>query len=561
MKRILIIIAIILFVAGIITYYSYETWLENRIKYQFSEIINKDPSSLYRYTFTDLDINVVSGSVDVRGVSARPTELAYERLNDRKDKLRFLIYFTLDEIKLEGLDIQLFLTTGKISIKSLNIENPGFEYYFNTGKKVKQENMPLQEIFNKNFQEAVIGSLLIRNGEITIDNHDNHEDAIRVHNFNMKLENARMDSITLTQFTPFEYEDIKIFAGGFKVDASEDFELNSGELTFKVGRQSLEIRDFQLNPKYNKESFSAKYDYQKQWMAIKLERLELENIDTERFVNTGFLDISKIILRNPALSLYKNKTKEEGDFEKKHLPASMLHQVNWSVKADTVIIDNGFVSFDMTSNITRENSRMIFTEIHGSVVNLTNDTASLIEHPTMTIHGNGKVFNKIQSELIMDFDLMNPEDQYHVHGEVGTFEAMELTPVLEPLAGIRLDAGTFDKIDFDFYANDHQSSGHLNAMYSNLNVILLKEDTAGKKKRGFISAVANTFMNTNNDPTKGSFRPGIIQAERDQNKGIFNQIWLSVQSGLVSTIAPVTIDKEIKEEQRRLRKKRNREGK
>ena len=47
---------------------------------------------------------------------------------------------------------------------------------------------------------------------------------------------------------------------------------------------------------------------------------------------------------------------------------------------------------------------------------------------------------------------------------------------------------------------------------------------------------------------------GIVEAERDQGKGIFNQIWISVQSGLVSTIAPVVTDKETKKEQKRLKK-------
>ena len=72
---------------------------------------------MYTYTFDDLDINAVTGSIDVTGISATPTDLAYERLNNDKDKLRFLINFTLDEMDLEGFDVTKFLTTGEISCR------------------------------------------------------------------------------------------------------------------------------------------------------------------------------------------------------------------------------------------------------------------------------------------------------------------------------------------------------------------------------------------------------------------------------------------------------------
>ena len=493
MKKILFISFLVLITAGIIVYFSYEKWIESRIKYQFSEIINNDPESLYTYTFSDLSINIMSGSVDVSGISATPTKLAYDRLSNKKDKLRFLINFSLDEIQLEGFDISLFLTTGKISIKSLLVDSPGFDYYFNPEKKTPQETMPLDEIFNEKFKEATIGKLLIRNGEIKLDNHANHEDAIIIRDFNMKLEKARMDTQTLTQFTPFEYEDIKVYAAGIKVNAAEDFELNSGEMTFIVGRKSLEIRHFQLNPNFTQEKFSNRYNYQKQWIAVKLDRLEISGIDTEKFVNTGILDVEKINLKNPAVSLYKDKTKEEGPFVKKLLPASILKKIKWSIKADTILVENGFVSFDMTSNITKEDTRMIFTEIDGLVTNVTNDSMALLDNSNLTVKGRGLIFNTIDSELSMDFDLLSPTDQFTVSGKVNSFDAKELTPVMEPLAGVKLQGGRFKSVDFQFDADDEKSNGHLDAEYADLKIQVLNQDTTLKKKKKGVCIVHGKY--------------------------------------------------------------------
>ena len=282
-KKVFKILGIVLVAAAVGVYFSYDYWLEKELKYRLSEIINKDPNRLYQYSFSELNINLMDGSVDLRGINIHPSEDAFDSLMSETNELRFILQLTMDEIELNGFEITEFLTTGNIIVESLIITEPHFEYFFHPRKKQAKHAMPLSNVFNKNFKTAELGKLLINDASIKLVDQTNSGPTTTVHLLNIELTKAKMDSITLQSYMPFEHEKLSINAAGLSIDAGKLFSITSDSIFFNEESKSLGLKNFQVKPKYSQKNFTKLYDEQKQWFAIKLDSLVLNHINIDTF--------------------------------------------------------------------------------------------------------------------------------------------------------------------------------------------------------------------------------------------------------------------------------------
>ena len=564
--RILKIVAALILVLAVLVYFSYDTWLENRLEDRLAAIINKQPGNLYHYSFEELDINVFDGSIDLEGITIRPTVAAIDSLRSENNGLRFLLDLRMEQIELDGLDIKQFLGTGNISVDSLIISEPSFEYYFHPRKKSASQLMPLQQVFNEKFQEANLGKLLIRDGTIKIDDQSEEGSAIHIHHLNIELNGAHMDSLTLARFTPFDYQGIHMIAAGINIDVNEDFSIRSDTIIFNVDNESIELLNFQLNPKFSQENFRETYPYQKQWLAIKLGRLFINHINSERFLETGLIDIGKVDLYDASVALYKDKTKPLKEEKIKQLPASLIRSIQWKLNIDSVNLYNGFVTVDQTSELTGKESHLFFSDLHAQLLHFTNDSSVMAESSLMYIDGSGSVLGKAAASIHLRFDLESEKDEFEAWGTMGDVSGEEFNAVLDPMAGIKIKSGNIHQLSFELSGDDGYSSGVVDANYEGIRLEFMKIDSAEEteSKKGFMSFAANSVINTTNLESESSYLQGIIHSERDLEKGFFDFLWHSIQSGIVSTMAPFTTDKEIKaiqkqkkKENRRLKKGKN----
>ena len=555
-KTILKILAGIIVGLAVIVYFSYDYWLEKKLKYQLSEIINKDPNSLYEYSFSKLNIHLMEGSVDLKGIKIRPTETAYDSLANEENGVRFLLNLNMEEIKLKGFEITKFLTTGIISAESLTITEPVFDYFFHPRKKKANSTLPLNSIFSDKFVEANLGVFSIENAQIKIIDQTRSGPAILIHHMDFELTKAHINSTTLQRFSPFDYEDIKIVAAGINIDASENFSIKSDSLRFRVKDETILIKNFQVNPKLGQKRFANKYQVQKQWFAITLDELVLNQIDFDSFVESGLVDIGKIELKSPNIGLYKDKSKPPPPFKRKLLPASAIKTIPWALSIDTVVITNGFVTINETSALTSKDSHLTLNKLNATVYNFTNDSGSKKNNPIMELNAASQVMGVAATQINMKFDLNSKIDEFSVHGSVGSVSGKTFNPVLEPMMAIRVTAGMVNHIEFSFTAMDTLSRGTLDADYKGMKLEVFKADSTAKKhhKQGLLSFAANTVVKSNNNKGRTNYIQGVIKSERVQEKDVWPYLWHSIQSGLVSTLVPVTNKKDAKQQQKQFRK-------
>lgn len=115
----------------------------------------------------------------------------------------------------------------------------------------------------------------------------------------------------------------------------------------------------------------------------------------------------------------------------------------------------------------------------------------------------------------------------------------ELNTLSRNMSLAEIESGTINKAIFNVSGNIRTTNGTLKLYYNNLKVNVLKNDdeTGELKKRGLISALANTIIIKNDNPDEdGELRIGQTDAERLNSGSFFNLMWKSIFSGLKESV-------------------------
>ncbi len=555
-KRILIIVVAIILAAGTIVYFIKDEIIEDQVRQKLASMINENPQGYYVFEFDELDLRLLERKLILKGIIIRPKPLAFDSLLAAESPVRALFELQLKKIVLHDLDLENLISNNRIKVASLDIQKPQVSYYFNpTKKKPDNKTLPLKEVFSDNLQEARLGRLTIEDAGFDIVDYTKDGFRIAVKGLDIDLDSARMSQATLEKILPFDYADIKVSADGLLVKANEDFDINSGYMSFIVSDKTIIVHDLQINPRLSRRQFAKKYKVQKQWFALVVDSLRMNNLDIPAFMSTGIVHVQNLAIYKPNVALYKDKSKPMPPFKKKMLPASALHSIPWGLMVDTVAIHNGTVIINETSALTGQRSHLSFYQLNGNLYNFTNDSSRINQNPYMTLTASTRVMNQAPTTMKITVDLSSTLDYFEVEGRVGRVKADAFNKVLHPMMGIKVLNGLIHQVSFSFSANDTLSTGDLDIDYENLKIEVseARADSEKAQRKGFMTFAANTLVKTHNRPGNKNYLHGIIYTQRNQQKDIWPYLWHAIQSGLVSSMVPITNDKEKRQKQREVR--------
>lgn len=503
---------------------------------KLTELIDNRPESLYRYSFDTLDVDLWRGAVALTGVGIQPKESLVDSVNSTTNNTRTYIHTHIQKIELQGVKILKFLRTGDLVLTELRIETPRFNYFYNPEKEGVESMPPLQTIFSASFSSALLKQLRLTNGEVFLQKINEQEPDLSIANIELSLTDAYADTSTIKKFALFEYADIAMTSTGIFAKISEEYHVVSDTIWFDVQRKLIRISAFQVRPQFNRETFASRYPYQKNWMALTVDQVSLGHFDFDRFNYTGEVHVGEVMLENPNLALYKDKTKPLPPYEKKFLPASNLKKIPWPLTVDTTFVKGGTVTINEKSKMRAEITDLTFNQIEATVSGFSNNPRVQRTDQHLIVKATGRPMNAVNSALNMDFDLQSKTDQFTATGSMNAFEAASFNKVFAPGLGIRFLSGEIEDVKFHFKGMDTLSTGTIDMKYSGIKIEVLKSEQV--EKSGFFSLLANTIIKSNNNPEKQNYSQGIIKSPRDQSKGLFPFVWHSLRSGLVSTFVP-----------------------
>ena len=314
--------------------------------------------------------------------------------------------------------------------------------------------------------------------------------------------------------------------------------LSFGEIGLSTGTGEVYVKNFHLEPLFNKHDYTRKLGYQTDWMDISIKELRFQRMNLRSLIFEGKMQAGLLEIDSLVLDDYRDKRIAPRPGFKPPMPQDGIRKLKTYLRVDTVILKNGKAFYaEQTGAVP---GTIFFDKMSATFTGLTNDSVLLNAGLVSELKGTAYMMGKGKLDVTVNFDFGDKKNSFNFSALMGTVDMVEINPMLSNLLPARVVSGKINKLVVPMvYANDEEAKGHLLFYYNDLSVEVLdkKQTTWTKIKTGVINFAANDLVVNNDNPTKsGKMKTGVIFFKRDKEKGIINFFWKSTLSGLKSTM-------------------------
>jgi hypothetical protein len=496
-------------------------------------LLEQNKPMKHRIEYKKIKVNLFRQYIKVRDVKMTPAP----ELNKEEN---VWMEINVSTIRLTDIDIRALFFDKALIIGDINILQPDVivhlplnppEEIIDSVQVDKTKKARKQALKSISLERILIsgGSFkLIRNNVILA---SSPEISFITENINI-IKNSEDEAIGYT------YGNMKIHLGDIKLYSESGlYDMSVAGFTANKKDSTITLDGFRMIPKYDKKEFSGKLQFQDDRFDISIGKIELARIGIEQLIFGGPLRISAIKIDNLSADIYRDKNVAFNINKFPLFHNEMFLKLGLPFYLDTLAIINSRIEYGELVAGRPEPGSIILENFNLKTLNLTNQIGTDTSFNVMLLTVNAKVMGEgtLNAELILPLE--GDTRTIECSGSVGAMNLAPLNSMLEPSINMKFHAGRLNRMTFAFTGNDNQSSGWMEFLYQDLDVILLKKEP--EKEWGFVSVLANTMTLSNNPAPGKDLKIVSIGFERDKNKGLINYVWKTIQSGMVHTILPI----------------------
>ena len=506
--------------------------------------VNEASNHLYRINFTDVQLNLLTGTIAIDSVHLSPDTAVFNALRKKGLAPVHLFELKMKELRLTRIGILTAYFKKRINMNAIILDHPSINMlHFDVPKKpdtVKEEKT-LYQMISKSLESIHVRTIKILYADFDYLSGERRIVLNRVKNLNVNVTDLLIDSASQFDKKRFYYtKDVEFEMFGYKsVSKDKMYTIKLDTLKGSAADGIVNIKSLKMIPMYPDLTFSRKYSNQKDRYDLSFNEISLKGFDFVRF-NTEAVIYARSVKIGPAkVNVFMNRELPPPTFNKgRNYPQIALQRVGIPLILDTVQFRNIDVAYTEYNPITKERGTVHIDNLKGNLLNATNDADQKKQHSHMLAKLSA-VIMKAPINININFNLLAKDGAFHYSGNIGSLNMVSLNPLAESLGLVKIESGQVQKADFDVQANLNGSHGSMHLYYTNLKVQLLKEGENGapKKKLGFLSFLANTFVVKDANPTKGDpVRTGKIEFTRTPAASFFNLLWKGIFIGIRETV-------------------------
>jgi len=470
----------------------------------------------------------------------------------------------IKRVSLSYVDPFKLILDNKLKVGKIKIIQPSLDLYFLNRKalnsnEVSDTSNTIIDLDGFEIKKMKV-QLFLKNGNSII---------IKRLNFNM--DKPRIQTQLFPELNKaLTYKNLEINCNDITyTDSKSTYNLSLGDIEIGENFKKIIIKDFKMDPKYDKKTFASKYPYQIDQFVVDLDQMEIQNLDLERLINNNVLSIQNIDINGLNMEVFRDKSYPLNVNNFPKLPQQQIRGIKQQIEIQNINVKSANIIYLEKLDEDSKVGRVDFKNLQAQISHFGN-TKNWIQNEEFRINAQTNIYDKVPLFTQMNFPLGS--NTFYISGQVKKSPMHYFNAFTVSNAGIEIEDGNIDRMEFNFKANTKTSSGELSLLYNSLKIKILKEKETGEiKKRKFFNFVVNSILLPKQNPNKkGEEYHGIIAFERDINKGVFNYLWKSVFSGIKDTflkenkdIQDYTLEKEetnyrrkeIRQQKRNKRKK------
>ena len=448
----------------------------------------------------------------------------------------------IPRVTLQTKSLPNLQSTGELIIQQLLLSDPSITLYLDADEAVR-----LNEDQDENIlPQTVIENLIIHHFEIK-------DGSLSLREKGKKPEVGAFNNLSLT-FNDLEFD--LSSPSSFKKDfyLNKDFNLELSDYEIKLAdslnilrvgyamlsTERLDLKDVELIPRYGNYQYARKVGHQTDVARVTVPWIVLEGFNLEKMVQDNSIEARTAYFRNPKANVFRDKRYDMKEDIQRPMPQELMVNGAFNVKLDSLIIENGTVTYREFPVSGMVPGELNFTSLD-AVMTPFHITKDSVEYPISS--------NFLEASSLLNGEApinLSAELFYHrpypidVTAEVGEFELNLLNSMVETNAFASILEGVVKGGKWHFVANDDDARGCMNIRYNNLKLRLLEERTLarGKGRKNVLTFVINNLAIRKNNPRPIFNRmvPSPIYYERDKSRFIFNYLWKTTLTGLGGSV-------------------------
>ncbi|GAB3933144.1 hypothetical protein [Mucilaginibacter myungsuensis] len=534
-------------------YYAYQRFLggnkwKTLLQEQMKDLVASSTDSLYRIEYSDFDLNITSGNATLTDFKLVPDTNVYNKMVADKKAPDNLFTLGVKKLSIKNVGAKKAYQEKVLNIHDIIIENPDLTIVnkrmaYNDTVKVGKPKTPY-EIIKKIFKRLQIDTIGLKNISLTYINKSGpvtKTNAIK--NLDIGVSQILIDSLSAQDPERFYYtKGVQFTLRDYKLATADSLYLvKVKQLQFSTAQRSLILTKPALVPRYDKKAFYRKIKRADDRFDLAFERIAITDVDLQRFLRDQKLYAGLLYINKGRVEIYHDGRYKGGPKTSKigKDPHQQLQKVALDMKIARIRLEKTSITYaetDATSGIT---GVINFDHTTGDFTNVTNDPEAKKLNHFMTARIRTSFLNAAPLSVNFKFDLNDKAGAFNYNGTLSNLDGRKLDKLLRPLAMVHIKSADIKRLHFNVNANNYSGKGGLEFYYKNLNVELLKKDTATNKlvAQGFISKIANSLVIDNDNPDKkGNFRPGPINLKRDPTVSFFSFLYKGLLDGIKPSV-------------------------
>lgn len=473
---------------------------------------------------------IISNKIEGRINKMLGSEAAYKTLDvdllQRRVELKNLNYhkngrkIVAEEVVLKGIGFYTYLMKDRLEIGEVILRHP--EVTVSQKEKSPKDSVQTFE------RDITISKFKTVDGVFRFQNQDSVGNAMFLRIPELEISNIKIDSATVKEKIPFKYESYSLVSDSVRINLNPEHFVAASHFKIKNGRTS--VKNFRIIPYYDKDKFNEVVPFEKDRISLKTDEITLDSLQFYFKEGMLFLRNPNMTVTGANLQIYRNKELPD-DPSGRPLYSQMLREAPVKLDFEKVKVKNSKIEYEERVQADRPTAKIGFYEINADVENIINIGLDRKDFPRTKVTANANFQQESPVNIEWSFNTTNPEDKFLISGNFGKIPAEALNPLMRPSMNMEVE-GAINEAYFTFTGNEDFLIGDVRLNYDQFRIVLLEEN--GNKKKGFLSAVANLFVDNDGVSEENSAQQ--IQVQRDKQKSFWNFVWQGLRKGMAETL-------------------------
>lgn len=486
-------------------------------------IIKSEKDFPYNISYSDLDVNLLTGSLTMHKASLAPKDSIHLAVQDG-------IFGEIAAVRISGLNLWQLVKHSRIKVRRFVIDTPEIVLY----KGQKKHN--IEDDVEKPFKNIIqTGSLEVRSGNFKMVDEKMHP-LLRASNINLEINKITVDSTTVKENVPVRYRDYTFACDSLFYNAGPQYNIALSKITSTD--TTLAISNFRLIPKYTRRQFVASLDKELDQFNIQADKISIAKIDWGFTNDVLYVHTPEVVMGKVFANIYRSKEPAD-DPSRKKLYSEMLRSIKFDLKVEKLLLKNSIVEYEEQLTFARPAAKVSFSKFYATIANIYSPVNKVQKLPATTVDVQCLFMKKAPLSVKWSFNTPDVSDAFTITGHLQNLSSEDANPVSKPLMNAET-SGNLKDIKFVFNGNRERATGTFAIEYDDLKIEIYKKD--GKKKNKLVTALGNLLVkNDSND------RPKKVEVavERSKDKSVFNFLWKFVMEGLKQTVLPKVVGENI----------------